>query len=257
MDEHPMDFEKVVKSAESSIRASLSAVPAPLKAFLEPLIRRNLRVLAREPRVPRIALYGRAGAGKSSLINAIMDAPLAAVGVGKPVTSHPESYVYERQGWKLRFIDSRGVGDQPGREAYEQAIDYVVKQRVDVLLFVIPADERGYVAEDVEFLSALKSAHERRQNAELPIVLVLNKIDRIDPVDEWNPPYRLSLMSQVAAGQIETPRQQKEANITECLRARVDDYKVLTSKYVPVSVGWTKFSDRRYNIDHLVMTIYL
>ncbi|MEC4818279.1 MAG: hypothetical protein SAK29_34150 [Scytonema sp. PMC 1069.18] len=88
-------------------------------------------------------------------------------------------HILERHGWKLRFVDSRGVGDSNDDAAFQQAINNIVQNKVDILLFVIPVDERAYVTNDIKFLSELKSAHTQKYGAELPVIVVFNKIDRV------------------------------------------------------------------------------
>nr|WP_279239764.1 protein kinase [Scytonema sp. UIC 10036] len=252
------ETDELMQAVESSIRSSLSQLPQPLKFLAEQILKNKLQLLTKQSRIPKIALYGRSGSGKSSLINAILGQRVAGVGLAKATTPARQAYdEYERNGWKARFVDSRGVGDSRNNAAFQQAINDIVQNKVDILLFVIPADERAYVANDVAFLGDLKLAHQRKHGAELPVILVVNKIDRIPPTSEWNPPYNLSFDSQTSDIKPKTARQQaKEANIRDCVKERIAEYKSLSSIYVPVCTLWDEYDDNRHNIEELALQIY-
>ena len=246
----------VILSLESSIRSSVSELPQPLKFLAEQILQHQLQRWEKQSKVPKIALYGRSGSGKSSLINAIMGDLVAKVGVAVSETQDSEPYEYQRHGWKLNFVDSRGVGDSRDDAAFQQAINYIVKQKVDILLFVIPANERGYVTNDVKFLTALQREHLKAHKVKLPIILVLNKIDLIDPPFEWSPPYELSFAFGTDDGLPKSAREAKQANILACVAARLNDYKELTSTYVPVCAFWDNYGNRLHNIEALALQIY-
>lgn len=250
------EIRAIVESVEKSILESVSGLPGPIRLFVQPIVRRNLKVLSQKVRVPRIVLYGRAGSGKSSIVNALLGRRVAEVGIAKPTTMSPEAYEYNQNGWILRFVDTRGVGDESSDQAIKEAIDFILQEKVDVVLFVVPVDERGWVSKDVEFLTQLRQSYSQRYKRELPIILVLNKIDRVTPAHEWNPPYALSLREMVPRSQPRNAHEAKEANIIACIRARIEEYKSITTNYVPVCAAWDDFEDRRYNIDELALRVY-
>ncbi|NEO94553.1 MAG: protein kinase, partial [Moorea sp. SIO3G5] len=81
---------------ESSILSILSVLGQPARLIAEPILRSKIPKWAKQSRIPKIALYGRTGAGKSSLVNAMMGNEVAKVRVDKPETLDPESYPCER-----------------------------------------------------------------------------------------------------------------------------------------------------------------
>lgn len=234
----------------------LSSLPGLLKFWAERILDNKFQQWFKQIRTPKIALYGPSGSGKSSLINAIMGRQVAPVNVDTIGTINHDSYPYSRNGWKLSFIDSRGVGDADGEVAFKQAIDYIVNQKVDILLFVIPVDDRD-VHSDFKFLEELKTTHKRKYGAKLPVILVLNKIDRLPPPREWNPPYNFSLDSISVKNSETNPKHQaKEENIRKCIKARTEEYKSLIDNHVSVCALWDEYDDERYNVDILISDIY-
>ncbi|NEP01634.1 MAG: protein kinase [Symploca sp. SIO2E9] len=247
-------YRLTILSIESSIHPSLEDLPKPLKFGAKQLLKHELQQTLKQIRTPKIALYGRAGTGKSSLINAILGERRTEVSVARRGTLEHHSNLYYRDGWKINFVDSRGVDDAEGQIAFQQAIEYIVNEQVDILLFVIPVDERN-VQGDIEFLKALKLAHHQKHKTKLPVILVLNKIDRIEP-GCWYPPYNLSLDSAADSRKPKTLKEAKEANIRECIQARLNEYSGLSETYVPICAKWNEWEDARYNMDELALNIY-
>jgi len=257
----PKDAQEILQrleiiSIESSILSTVPRIRPIIKSYVQGILKDELRRWAKQSRIPKIALYGRAGSGKSSLVNAIMGEQVAPTRVDRAATLQPMSYTCDRKGRKLEVVDSRGVGETAEYDpAFAQAIQYIVQEKVDIVLFVIPAKERAFVDNDVRFLTALQQQHNLSHETKLPIILVMNQIDIIDPPYEWSPPYELSLDSE-AAREPATKREKKEANILKCIRARGEEYKNLTSTYVPVCAYWDEYEDRTYKIDELEIQIY-
>lgn len=86
-----------------------------------------------------LAIFGKTGAGKSTLINAIFGEEVAPTGVGRPVTM--ESHFYEHSAGFLGVFDSRGLEIGRDTEALIAELDAQIKQRREA-----PLSEQIHVA---------------------------------------------------------------------------------------------------------------
>src|SRR5271154_3413063 len=81
----------------------------------------TLRALVLEKRPPALLLVGRRGAGKSSLVNALFGARIAAIGHVTAQTGRGRWYDYERDGGAMSILDTRGVQEgSPPAEDHDQ-----------------------------------------------------------------------------------------------------------------------------------------
>ncbi len=154
------------KAQTQTLREILATAAPPAKVEQQPV---------------NILLVGRTGAGKSSLINTLFVAPQAAVDV-LPSTDRIQDYHWQaKTGETLTLWDSPGYEQAERADRRQQVLDYA--PRADLLLLVTPALDPA-LQMDVDFLQAAKS-----QVADLPVIAVVNQVDRLRPLKEWNPPY--------------------------------------------------------------------
>jgi GTPase len=131
-----------------------------------------------------VSIIGRPNAGKSTLLNRIIGEKIAIVS-DKPQTTrtrilgtknyrrlspeHPES---EREG-QIAFVDTPGI-HRPLHRMNVRMVDAAVEtlREVDVVMLVHDASSRAGHGD--EYVSKLL------KNVDVPVVLVLNKIDRIN-----------------------------------------------------------------------------
>jgi uncharacterized protein (DUF697 family)/GTP-binding protein EngB required for normal cell division len=142
-----------------------------------------------EQRSPRLVLVGRRGAGKSSLVNAIFNEPIASIGHTGRGTLEPRWYPYRSERGSLDVLDTRGIGEartegeSDGRAAaVSMLLDAARTSPPDALLFLVKAKEiESRTDEDVADLNKICRELGQRAGFQLPIIGVLNQCDELSP----------------------------------------------------------------------------
>ncbi|QIA63493.1 GTPase RsgA [Vibrio astriarenae] len=164
----------------------------------------------------RIVLVGQTGAGKSSLINELKEEFVAEVDV-LPSTDHTTTYRAMVGEQPIVIVDLPGFD---GSEQIESsALSEVVQ--ADVVLWVLKASQSAR-ALDTAFQERLEEfyAHSSNISRKRPVVLgVLNQVDKLQPQEQWQPPFELS-----------DPKSEKEQMIVKAMafnQQLLGFYKVL------------------------------
>ena len=143
-------------------------------------------VVATPPPVT-IALVGQTSAGKSSLANAIVGEPVAAVDA-LPETDRTARYETTLGRTPIVLLDTPGYGDDGTTTAQRTAIDEALAE-ADVTLVVMAANSPARAA-DAAVLQGIEqrlTAHPMLQPP--PLIGVLTKVDRLPPPLD-GPPYQ-------------------------------------------------------------------
>lgn len=150
----------------------------------------ELKELTIEAREPRIALVGRRGAGKSSLINALFGERRQVVSPIQAGTGRGKWLWYPSdEDPKIRLLDSRGLGEseKPLEAADEdRAIDQLKKEvkaeQPDVFLFLIKAKEiDARVEEDLRELNDIRKFIRQVHAYDVPVICIVSQVDELDP----------------------------------------------------------------------------
>lgn len=126
-----------------------------------------------------INLIGRPNVGKSTLLNSILETHLAITSPKAGTTRNIIQGVYEDEDSQIVFIDTPGVhkpmhklGNVLNKKAYNAIND------ADATLFLIDASQE--LGKGDTFIL------ERLKNENIPVILVINKIDKVNRDDLFN-----------------------------------------------------------------------
>lgn len=119
-----------------------------------------------------VSIVGRPNVGKSTLLNTILETKLAITSDKAGTTRNIIQGVYEDENSQIIFVDTPGIhkpihklGNLLNKKAYSTV------ENVDLILFLVDV-EAGIGKGDLFVLDRMKEK-------KLPIILVLNKVDRI------------------------------------------------------------------------------
>jgi predicted GTPase len=168
----------------------ISRLPPPLRTRLEKELDELLR-LVEDIRSPRFMLIGRRGAGKSSLVNAIFNSPVAKLGAVEAQTGKPQWYECERDGKTIEILDTRGIleGGKPDEEDSSETpqasiLDAVREKCPDIILFLCKATEvDSAIRESLDIVEDVVGKIERIHEYNPPVVGILTQCDQLAPAD--------------------------------------------------------------------------
>lgn len=136
-----------------------------------------------------ITVLGQVKAGKSSLINALLQDKAAETSI-LPETRKVQTYRFTlpESHCTLELLDTPGYGEADLSHQYLKEIRQAA-ERADIILLVMAANSAARQS-DVEAVQELRRYYSQHPQLHEPaFIAVLSHIDRLRPVREWSPPY--------------------------------------------------------------------
>ena len=119
-----------------------------------------------------VNIIGNPNVGKSTLMNALVGERLSIITSKAQTTRHRILGIVNDEQNQIVFSDTPGVMN-PAYKLQENMMDFVhgAFQDADILLYMVETGEKGLKDEKL---------FERLKNTDLPVLLLLNKIDRVE-----------------------------------------------------------------------------
>ena len=119
-----------------------------------------------------VNIIGNPNVGKSTLMNALVGERLSIITSKAQTTRHRILGIVNDKQHQIIFSDTPGVMN-PAYKLQENMMDFIhgAFQDADILLYMVETGEKGLKDEKL---------FERLKNTDLPVLLLLNKIDRVE-----------------------------------------------------------------------------
>jgi predicted GTPase len=181
--------KEVGRAAIDLYGGRLRITPEEMAAHVTEASARDRREAAFAPAEPlRLLICGQVKAGKSSLINALLGEVRAASDV-LPLTGKFTAYELKREG-----VPQALILDSPGLQSLDEPLEKLVAEAAaaDLILWVANAVRPDRELDSRALDEIRRYFAERPNRRRPPMLLVLSHIDRLRPMQEWQPPYNLA-----------------------------------------------------------------
>lgn len=143
-----------------------------------------------------LAIFGKTGVGKSTLLNAVFGEEVAATGIGEPVTKGSHLYL-DRVGGHLGILDTQGLEVGKNTKEIIHELDTVLKQtrsrplseQLHVAWYCVRGMDRRFEDSEADFIRRLHALG-------LPVICVFTQVPMRDGVAH---PDAVALADQVVA----------------------------------------------------------
>ncbi|WP_096701278.1 GTPase [Magnetospirillum sp. 15-1] len=131
---------------------------------------------------PMVGVFGKTGAGKSSLCNALFGRDICPISDIAACTRTPQQVRLNLVGRGMTLLDVPGVGESEDRDAEYDALYRQWLPKLDLVLWIVKADDRA-LAVDQDFFKRLVRPY---LDVGKPFFVVLSQVDKIEPFREWD-----------------------------------------------------------------------
>jgi len=116
-----------------------------------------------------VTILGKPNAGKSTLLNALIGEKLSVINAKIQTTRHRILGILNHEDYQIVFSDTPGIVPETKYKLHERMMNYVRESLVDADLLILLHDAED-PRPDLEAIEKLKKA-------EVPVLVVLNKVD--------------------------------------------------------------------------------
>lgn len=131
---------------------------------------------------PSVGVFGKTGAGKSSLCNALFGEDTCKVSDIAACTRDPQHVLLSMGEKGMRLVDVPGVGESGERDKEYAKLYNSLLPELDLVLWVLKGDDRAFSSDEVFYKNIVKP---HIKNG-IPFFIVLNQVDKIEPMREWD-----------------------------------------------------------------------
>ncbi len=132
--------------------------------------------------VPKVAIFGDTGVGKSSLCNALFGKDIAKISDVEACTREPQEILISGEtGGGINLIDVPGVGEDPERHQEYIKLYKSLLPELDLIIWAIKADDRKY-ASAIDVYEKILQPNLKN----CPVVFVVTQVDKIEPYRDWD-----------------------------------------------------------------------
>lgn len=178
---------------------------------------------------PKIGIFGKTGVGKSSLCNSLFGKDVCPISDVEACTRNPQEVIVGLGQKGLKLLDVPGVGESSERDKEYSKLYAKLMPELDLVLWVIKADDRALTSDEVFYKSVVKPHVDEGK----PFFFVLNQVDKIEPFREWD-----------------EERSEPGAKQFQNIHRKIEDvgrfFGIASSKIIPVS------ANEKYNLTKLV-----
>lgn len=178
---------------------------------------------------PRIGVFGKTGAGKSSLCNALFGQDVCPISDVAACTRNPQEVLLNMGGNGIKLVDVPGTGESTERDKEYAELYTQLLPELDLVLWLIKADDRA-MGNDETFYQNIVIPHIEQGK---PFFMVLNQVDKIEPWREWN-------------DSTHEPGPRQFQNVHGKIETVANQFNLPASKIIPVS------ANEKYNLTKLV-----
>jgi len=185
---------------------------------------------------PRVGVFGKTGAGKSSLCNAVFGQDICEISDVAACTRLPREVILSMGNKGITLLDVPGVGESLERDEEYADLYKNLLPELDIVLWVLKGDDRAFSSDEL-FYKKLITPYIAKG---FPFIIVLNQIDKIEPFREWDEATR-------------HPGPKQAQNIEEKRRIVAVAFDLPLTSVIPVS------ANERYGlvelVDHVVYSL--